>query len=100
MYFAFDGLFQFQIAAAAKMTAKIHRVLVAQLSASRACSLSASSTCLGRRSFNCFIATSLSLLLILFWRRVIHAEGLFHILRQRFEPDRHAPGVDILLVFD
>src|SRR5215475_13646703 len=65
MYFAFDGLFHVQIADAAKMTAKSQRALIAQPSAARACSLSASSTCLGRRSFSCFMATSLSLSLLI-----------------------------------
>src|SRR5215475_10091301 len=65
MYFAFDGLFHVQIADAAKMTAKSQRALIAQPSAARACSLSASSTCLGRRSFSCFMATSSSLSLLI-----------------------------------
>src|SRR5262245_2881688 len=65
MYLALDGLFHVQIADAAKTIAKSQRVLAAQPSAARACSSSASSTCLGRRSFSCFMGTSLSLSLLI-----------------------------------
>src|SRR5215831_15373775 len=47
------------------MTAKSDRAFIAQPSAARACSLSASSTWLGRRSFSCFMATSSSLSLLI-----------------------------------
>src|SRR5262249_45964074 len=58
-YFAFDCWLHIQIADAAKMIVKSDRALVARARAARACSSSAASTCLGRLSIICFMATSL-----------------------------------------